>query len=213
LPSRPRRVVVALGAAILLAGGLAVWLLTRGGDGTVEAAPAGLRAGDLSVVTLTATAQALSAQGAQITAAAAVIRAPVIDTGTDVPKPEVIELKMQPDVLFHYRRCGLTQPGRTAVERAISRMRLYDAIQWVRVDGHTDARGTARHNLRLSGCRIRSVIRPLRQARLPGRPRMIPRAYGESRPVAPNIRPDGSDDPAGRRLNRRVVITFRTLGR
>jgi outer membrane protein OmpA-like peptidoglycan-associated protein len=35
---------------------------------------------------------------------------------------------------------------------------------------------------------------------------MTVRGYGETQPVAPNTRPDGSDDPAGRRKNRRVVV-------
>ena len=30
--------------------------------------------------------------------------------------------------------------------------------------------------------------------------------FGESKPVAPNTKPDGSDDPDGRALNRRVEI-------
>ncbi len=30
--------------------------------------------------------------------------------------------------------------------------------------------------------------------------------FGERRPVAPNAHPDGSDNPEGRQLNRRVEI-------
>ena len=32
--------------------------------------------------------------------------------------------------------------------------------------------------------------------------------YGETQPVAPNNNEDGSDNPAGRALNRRVDIQF-----
>jgi outer membrane protein OmpA-like peptidoglycan-associated protein len=32
--------------------------------------------------------------------------------------------------------------------------------------------------------------------------------WGERRPVAPNSRPDGTDDPAGRQKNRRVVVVL-----
>jgi outer membrane protein OmpA-like peptidoglycan-associated protein len=32
------------------------------------------------------------------------------------------------------------------------------------------------------------------------------KGWGKMRPVAPNTRPDGSDDPAGRQKNRRVEI-------
>jgi len=33
---------------------------------------------------------------------------------------------------------------------------------------------------------------------------------GESKPVAPNRKPDGSDDPEGRQKNRRVELTLST---
>lgn len=36
------------------------------------------------------------------------------------------------------------------------------------------------------------------------------RGWGKSKPIAPNTRPDGSDDPEGRKKNRRVEITVRT---
>lgn len=35
---------------------------------------------------------------------------------------------------------------------------------------------------------------------------MTVRGFGERDPVAPNTKRDGSDSPAGRRLNRRVVV-------
>jgi OOP family OmpA-OmpF porin len=33
--------------------------------------------------------------------------------------------------------------------------------------------------------------------------------YGDVKPVAPNTKPDGSDDPEGRQKNRRVEITLK----
>ena len=35
------------------------------------------------------------------------------------------------------------------------------------------------------------------------------RGYGAEHPVAPNTHSDGSDDPEGRQMNRRVEITIR----
>lgn len=32
--------------------------------------------------------------------------------------------------------------------------------------------------------------------------------WGKRRPVAPNAKPDGSDDPAGRQKNRRVEVVL-----
>ena len=36
--------------------------------------------------------------------------------------------------------------------------------------------------------------------------RFEPRGYGEAQPVAPNVGPDGTDNPLGRRQNRRVEV-------
>jgi len=35
---------------------------------------------------------------------------------------------------------------------------------------------------------------------------MTTQGFGASKPVAPNTKPDGSDDPEGRQKNRRVEI-------
>jgi photosystem I P700 chlorophyll a apoprotein A2 len=42
--------------------------------------------------------------------------------------------------------------------------------------------------------------------------RIETRGWGETRPVAPNVTPDGADDPEGRQRNRRVEITIRREG-
>jgi len=34
------------------------------------------------------------------------------------------------------------------------------------------------------------------------------RGFGDAKPIAPNKKPDGSDDPVGRQKNRRVEITL-----
>jgi photosystem I P700 chlorophyll a apoprotein A2 len=40
--------------------------------------------------------------------------------------------------------------------------------------------------------------------------RMSIKGWGETKPVAPNAKPDGKDDPEGRKKNRRVQITIKT---
>jgi outer membrane protein OmpA-like peptidoglycan-associated protein len=38
---------------------------------------------------------------------------------------------------------------------------------------------------------------------------MHTQGFGDTQPVAPNKKPDGSDDPDGRQKNRRVEISLR----
>jgi hypothetical protein len=40
--------------------------------------------------------------------------------------------------------------------------------------------------------------------------RITTTGWGETKPVAPNTKPDGSDDPVGKQKNRRVELTLRT---
>jgi len=42
--------------------------------------------------------------------------------------------------------------------------------------------------------------------------RITTKGWGETKPVAPNKKPDGSDDPDGRQKNRRVELTLTTKG-
>jgi outer membrane protein OmpA-like peptidoglycan-associated protein len=80
-------------------------------------------------------------------------------------------------------------------------------IAGLRVDGHADDRGRPRHNLRLSRRRACRVAAKLRRLLVPAPPPIEVRAFGEARPVAPNMHPNGSDDPRGRARNRRVEVT------
>jgi hypothetical protein len=75
----------------------------------------------------------------------------------------------------------------------------------ITIEGHTDAVGDDASNQLLSQARAASVQAAL-QERLGGGTTFTAVGFGESRPVAPNTSPDGSDDPDGRAQNRRVEI-------
>jgi OOP family OmpA-OmpF porin len=71
--------------------------------------------------------------------------------------------------------------------------------------GHSDSRGSDGDNRAASRVRAEQVRDYLvAKGVAPGRITII--ALGETRPVAPNARRDGSDDPEGRAANRRVEI-------
>lgn len=71
--------------------------------------------------------------------------------------------------------------------------------------GHSDAGGSDAANLRASQARAEAVRDYLLDAGVaPARISII--AFGEQNPIAPNARPDGTPDEAGRAKNRRVDI-------
>jgi outer membrane protein OmpA-like peptidoglycan-associated protein len=42
--------------------------------------------------------------------------------------------------------------------------------------------------------------------------RVIAKGYGESKHIAPNENPDGTDNPEGRQMNRRIELTIIGVG-
>lgn len=79
----------------------------------------------------------------------------------------------------------------------------------VSLEAHTDHVGPETYNLVLSQRRAESVVRYLISRGINSE-RLEPRGFGESKPIAPNLNPDGSDNPEGRALNRRTEL--RVLG-
>lgn len=77
----------------------------------------------------------------------------------------------------------------------------------VEVAGHTDSRGTDEYNLDLSKRRAKSVQKWLSDRSIKSK-RVVTKGYGEAKPIADNVKPDGSDDPDGRQMNRRIELTI-----
>jgi len=74
---------------------------------------------------------------------------------------------------------------------------------FLKIDGHTDSRGTEVYNQALSERRCKAAAEYLLIKGLSPE-RIIMRGYSENVPLAPNVTPSGEDDPAGRAKNRRV---------
>jgi outer membrane protein OmpA-like peptidoglycan-associated protein len=113
-----------------------------------------------------------------------------------------IVIDLPADVLFDFDKATIRPDAEPALTRAGELLKSYPDARIV-IGGHTDAKGDDAYNDDLSLRRARSVADRLRAAA--GRAPEV-EGYGERRPVAPNARPDGADDPEGRQKNRRVEI-------
>jgi len=80
----------------------------------------------------------------------------------------------------------------------------------VEVAGHTDSRGTDEYNIDLSKRRAKSVQAWLTERGIKAK-RIVTKGYGEAKPIADNVKPDGSDDPDGRQMNRRIELTILSI--
>lgn len=111
------------------------------------------------------------------------------------------------DTLFAFDRADLG-PRAEATLAALG-PQLAGEKGTVTVEGHTDAKGTPEYNRGLSERRARAVRDWLAgHGHLPAASPIV--GYGEDRPIAPNRKADGSDDPDGRQKNRRVEVVVET---
>lgn len=121
-----------------------------------------------------------------------------------------IRLELAADVLFAFDKADVRPEAGEALGRALELVRG-KAKGAVRIEGHTDGKGTKSYNEGLSLRRARSVQAWLQKNGLKGVP-FETRGFGASQPIAPNTKPDGTDDPEGRARNRRVEIVMRKSG-
>jgi outer membrane protein OmpA-like peptidoglycan-associated protein len=111
------------------------------------------------------------------------------------------------DALFAFDQAALSAQA----EKTLAALgpQLAGAEGNVTVEGHTDAKGSDEYNRALSERRARAVRDWLAaRGHLPASAAIA--GYGESKPIAANRRPDGSDDPEGREKNRRVEVVVET---
>ena len=73
----------------------------------------------------------------------------------------------------------------------------------VEISGHTDNKGSADYNQKLSERRAQSVVKYLIDHGIT-KERLKAVGYGEESPIADNQYSDGKDNPEGRQQNRRT---------
>jgi len=120
-----------------------------------------------------------------------------------------IHIDLAADVLFDFDKSTLRPTARDALHQAASIIRTNAKGSTVRIDGYTDSKGSDAYNQRLSDRRAESVRNWFVTKEGLRDVNFASKGYGARNPVAPNTKPDGSDDPAGRQKNRRVEITIK----
>lgn len=109
------------------------------------------------------------------------------------------------DILFDFDKYAIRREARPTLAKLAELIRRTPEGA-VLVEGHTDAKGSDAYNLRLSERRAEAVAGWLGEQQGVDPTRLEERGLGEARPAAPDTRPDGSDDPGARQLNRRVEV-------
>jgi outer membrane protein OmpA-like peptidoglycan-associated protein len=117
-----------------------------------------------------------------------------------------VRLELAADVLFDFDKATLRPNAEETLAKAAAFIKER-ATGVVRIEGHTDSKGNDAYNQRLSERRADSVRQWFVRHGLGGL-KFSAGGFGETRPIAPNARADGADDPEGRQKNRRVEIVI-----
>lgn len=104
------------------------------------------------------------------------------------------------DVLFHQSKADFLESSYPELNLVAEFMKENPKVK-IRLEGHTDNRGIAKYNVKLSKDRVEAVKKYLVRKGISAK-RISGKGYGGSRPIADN------NDPAKRVLNRRVEFTI-----
>lgn len=106
------------------------------------------------------------------------------------------------NVFFDFDKYSLRPESFVELDRVVGFLNEYPNIE-IEMSAHTDSKGSDEYNMTLSDNRARSVMEYIISKGI-SKTRIISQGYGETKPVAENANPDGTDNPEGRQLNRRV---------
>jgi len=129
------------------------------------------------------------------------------DLGAKVIGNEIV-IALDTDVLFDFDKHDLKPAAVDSLTKVAAALKELGSAP-ATIEGHTDSKGDDAYNMKLSEQRAAAVKEWLVKPGGVAASRLSAKGLGETKPVASNTKPDGSDDPEGRRKNRRVEIRVR----
>jgi outer membrane protein OmpA-like peptidoglycan-associated protein/tetratricopeptide (TPR) repeat protein len=110
------------------------------------------------------------------------------------------------NIYYEFDKSELTVEAKSIIDTTIFFIMSDTPDIIVELSSHTDSCGTDAYNMKLSQSRAESVVKYLVEKGIE-KSRLLPKGYGETRFIAKNTNPDGSDNPEGRAKNRRTEFT------
>jgi outer membrane protein OmpA-like peptidoglycan-associated protein len=108
------------------------------------------------------------------------------------------------NVLFDFDKFEITEDAKQTLELLKNIIINYPELT-IEIAGYTDAKGSTDYNRRLANKRAQAVIDYFTMTGIEGA-KFVKKAFGKSNFVAVNTNPDGTDNPEGRKYNRRVTF-------
>lgn len=116
--------------------------------------------------------------------------------------PEVGVAVILDNVYYAFNKATVLEESYAALDKLAEMLKANPNVA-IEISGHTDSKGADDYNMKLSEARAQSVVDYLASQGI-DTSRLVAKGYGETKPIAPNTNPDGSDNPEGREKNRRT---------
>lgn len=176
-----------------------------------QPAPAAAPAGPAAAPATTGTPQTTAAQnaaaedrGQKLTGVVSDLSGAASDLGAQMTDMGLV-INFNADVLFDFDKADIKPEAAPTLQKLAEVVKQYTKSRVV-INGYTDAKGNDAYNLNLSQRRAQAIADWLQQHGANAGGQFQTKGYGEANPVAPNTKPDGSDNPEGRQQNRRVEV-------
>ncbi len=130
---------------------------------------------------------------------------PTVCTPPPPPPAAKVIARLTIHVNFDFDKSDIRKADVAELKKASDFVKKYHGAK-VRLEGHTDGKGTEEYNQKLSERRAEAVRQYLVKEGAVDEAMILSTGYGKLRPIAPNKTPDGKDNPEGRAENRRVEI-------
>lgn len=133
-----------------------------------------------------------------------------LDTIMVMDRIELNKIFVLENIYFDFDKSDITPQAATELNKLVDILKDNAAIK-IEMGSHTDSVGTQDYNIQLSQRRAESTVRYLVNNGI-SQQRLTAKGYGETKPVARNTNPDGSDNPVGRARNRRTEFKIVEIG-
>ena len=133
-----------------------------------------------------------------------------LDTVMILDKIELNKIFVLENIYYNFNRAEIRPDAAKELDKLVQLLIDNPEIK-IELSSHTDSVDTESFNLLLSQRRAESAVNYLVQRGI-APDRLVAKGYGESKPIARNTNPDGTDNEEGRQKNRRTEFKILEVG-
>ena len=133
-----------------------------------------------------------------------------LDTLIVLDKIEINKTFVLENIYYNFNRAEIREDAAKELDKLVQLLVDNPEIK-IELGSHTDSVDTDSFNMLLSQRRAESAVTYIVQNGI-APDRIVAKGYGESKPIARNTNPDGSDNPDGRQKNRRTEFKILEVG-